>query len=394
MRVGIFPVPPSQDIHGRLIGYQVITATGAGTYTPTPGTGSIVIEMVGGGGGGGRAAASSGGQASVGVGGSGAGWLRKRLTANFSGAGYVVGAAGAADTGSDPGNGGDTTFTDTAATVYTAAKGLAGVRGVSQPVPFVRQERIAGGAATNGDVNIAGESTFGGVAVGAINAMGSKGGDSILGMGGRGGAFGGTGNDPGLTGTGYGSGGGGGASTDGGGAANGGAGAPGVILISEYEAVQPSRVVVCAADESDSDNTLHNDADLKFDVEANAVYLVEVSVGFMTGASNTPDAKTGWTLPAGATLTEMGIGLGDTVTVASGFSMASRYQNSSPTTPSAWGVLSTATLVGGSWFIGKIIVRTGGTAGTVQLQWAQNTTTGGTPTVRKADSWMRYTKVA
>ena len=73
---------------------NVVTLTGSGTYTPTGGTTSIIIELVGGGGGG-SGIASPGSNINIGLGGQGGGWLRKRLTTGFSGATYSVGALGA-----------------------------------------------------------------------------------------------------------------------------------------------------------------------------------------------------------------------------------------------------------------------------------------------------------
>lgn len=148
-------------VPGVLVGIQVITATGAGTYTPTSGTVSVVIELQGAGGGGAGADGSSGNNA-VGMSGGGGAWLRKRLTANFSGAGYVVGAKGTGGaSGNGTGNdGANTTFTDTAGSpvTYTAGGGTGGSTGG----PFVNFIRPGdgtdgtGGTATNGDVNTTG----------------------------------------------------------------------------------------------------------------------------------------------------------------------------------------------------------------------------------------------
>lgn len=144
---------------GSLIGVQIITATGAGTYTPTGGTNSIIIELVGGGGGGSGIAQPTGSNAARAASGSGGGYVRKRLTSNFSGAGYVVGAKG---TGGSAGlnagnNGSNTTFTDTAGspTTYTAGGGLGGTATAATAGPQLGVA-MAGGTATNGDVNIPG----------------------------------------------------------------------------------------------------------------------------------------------------------------------------------------------------------------------------------------------
>lgn len=147
---------------GGLIGVQVITATGAGTYTPTGGTSSIVIELIGGGGGGAGIAAPGGGNGTRSGSGGGGAYLRKRLTADFSGASYSVGAKGAGGaSGANNGSaGGDTTFTDTAGspTVYTAGGGTAGATVSAQP-PINLGVIHAGGTATNGDLNVPGGSS-------------------------------------------------------------------------------------------------------------------------------------------------------------------------------------------------------------------------------------------
>jgi hypothetical protein len=149
--------PSFQVSSGRLIGRQVITTTGAGTYTPTSGTASIVIELQGGGGGGAGAGANPGaGNISYSIGGGGGAWLSKRLTANFSGAAYVVGAKGSGGTaGANNGTAGsNTTFTDTAGspTVYTAGGGAAGTFIGTFGVGLITAS-AAGGTATNGDTS-------------------------------------------------------------------------------------------------------------------------------------------------------------------------------------------------------------------------------------------------
>ncbi|GAA5785114.1 hypothetical protein [Chitiniphilus shinanonensis] len=60
-------------VPGRLIGVQVFSVPGTSTYTPTPGTASVIVESVGGGGGSGGVPATGAGQnALAGCGGNGA----------------------------------------------------------------------------------------------------------------------------------------------------------------------------------------------------------------------------------------------------------------------------------------------------------------------------------
>jgi hypothetical protein len=221
---------------GRLIGIRVITATGSGTYTPTVGTSWIVMEMVGGGGSGGGAASSSG-QVSPAAGGGGGGYLLKKLTASFSGASYSVGTGGTAPSaGNNAGNsGGNTTFTDTSGSpvTYTAGGGPGGTAGASSSGASMNNP-VAGGTATNGDINIPGGGSGGGWRFSGTNGNGGNGGDSQMGRGGHERPTYGTGSNPGNAGTGYGGGGGGAATGGSGQSAAGGAGANGVIIIREY----------------------------------------------------------------------------------------------------------------------------------------------------------------
>lgn len=80
---------------GTLLNIQAFTASG--TYTPTSGTNSIVVECQGAGGGGGGVAATSGTQYAAAGGGSGGTFARVRIT-SVSSQTVTVGAAGAAGT--------------------------------------------------------------------------------------------------------------------------------------------------------------------------------------------------------------------------------------------------------------------------------------------------------
>lgn len=222
---------------GALIGTQIITATGSGTYTPTSGTASVIIELFGGGAGGAGVASPSSAQITVG-GGGGGGYVRKRLTANFSGAGYVVGAKGAGGTaGNNNGSAGsDTTFTDTAGspTTYTAGGGAAGINRTTNAPP--QDGRIAlGGTATNGDLNIPGGASIGSLVSSVTIGWSSAGGSSLYAAGAAPVLSAGTGTSTaGVNADGYGGGGSGAISTNAGGAKAGGDGSNGILIIHEY----------------------------------------------------------------------------------------------------------------------------------------------------------------
>lgn len=222
---------------GGLIGVRVFTATGAGTYTPTVGTNSIVIELVGAGGGGSAIATPGSGNASHGQGGGAGAWLRKRLTADFSGASYSVGAKGTGGAaGANNGTaGGNTTFTNTAGspTTYTAAGGSLGGRNTA--VAPAQLAGVSGGAATNGDVGVSGAPSSTAYATSTAFSVGSKGGDSRYGVGGAAGiVLANSASTAGVAATGYGAGGSGAQGTGVASAAAGGNGADGLIIIWEY----------------------------------------------------------------------------------------------------------------------------------------------------------------
>ena len=70
--------------------------TSSGTYTPTPGTTGVIVELVGGGGSGGSCAAPPAAQGACAGGGSAGAFARARLTSGFAGVAVTVGAGGAA----------------------------------------------------------------------------------------------------------------------------------------------------------------------------------------------------------------------------------------------------------------------------------------------------------
>ena len=89
------------DVPGALIAVRVFNTVGSSTYTPTPGTTKIFVEVLGGGGSGGGSAATTAGQIAAGGGGGAGGYAASWMTSGFAGttltvgAGAVAGAAGA-----------------------------------------------------------------------------------------------------------------------------------------------------------------------------------------------------------------------------------------------------------------------------------------------------------
>lgn len=96
---------------GRLLNIQIFTSNS--TYTPTPGTKSVIVEAAGGGGGGGGTFNTGSGQRACAGGGGAGGAGRARFTSGFSGVAVTIGqggTGGAANTNSAGGAGGSTSF--------------------------------------------------------------------------------------------------------------------------------------------------------------------------------------------------------------------------------------------------------------------------------------------
>jgi hypothetical protein len=109
--------------------------------------------------------------------------------------------------------------------------------------------------------------------------------------------------------------------------------------------------------------TLQPDDHLFWDVAANDVWFVEVFLRIISSA--TADMKFGWTVPAGTTMDWGELSILDSFGPAS--------------TPPAILTAAQVLAIGSTnvnhvaYLVGWVFV--GGTAGTVQLQWAQNTQT-------------------
>ncbi len=226
---------------GGLIGVQVITATGSGTYTPTTGTTTVIIELQGAGAGGGGVQSAGGSNVAIAVGGSGGAWLMKRLTADFSGASYSVGAKGAGGSaGNNAGsNGGATSFTTTApsSVTYTAGGGGGGAQ-LGPASPALPTGGSSGGGTVSGgtpDIGITGGDAKMGIMTATSRGTTSGGGASRYSAGaGQVFADGANVSQAGLSAAGKGGGGGGAMSGASGAAKAGGDGSDGLIIIWEF----------------------------------------------------------------------------------------------------------------------------------------------------------------
>lgn len=214
---------------GRLIG--VVKFTANGTYTPTPGTRSVIVKGVGGGGGGGGSTTTSASQSSVGQGGGGGSYGESRYTAGFSGTVVSIGSGGAAGTaGSAGGAGGATSF----GALMSCPGGSSGKSGSNLTPPAIGQSSTAGSSAPTG-ANISGSpgtQGLSGITVNSISGgISGLGGNSPFGVGGQPTT---QATGPGSIGVGNGSGGSGGLTNASEAGQAGGPGTPGILIIYEY----------------------------------------------------------------------------------------------------------------------------------------------------------------
>ncbi len=213
---------------GGLIGIQ--TFTSSGTYTPSTGTASVVVELIGGGGAGGGSAATSGSQGAAAGGGSAGAYARARFTTGFAGAAVTVGAGGAATSAASPrGNAGSAS---SFGSLVTAPGGLGGYVGFAASPGTVIGGSEPGPVATGGNLfNTTGNGGDPAFVIGTGAVVGGNGGNSAFGGGGIAG-----GNGPGGSGGAPGAGGGGASAIFNTAGRNGGAGANGLVIVYEYSA--------------------------------------------------------------------------------------------------------------------------------------------------------------
>jgi len=211
---------------GRLLNIRVITASG--TYTPTAGTNSVVVEVQGGGGGGGGSSATGAGQLAAGSGGNSGSYGKSRLTSGFSGVTVTVGAAGSAGAvGGAGGTGGTSSF----GALISAPGGTGGAASGAITPPSLQSTGSNSAAATSG--NLFNASTGEGqpalmLSTGA--ALSGAGANTLFGNGPSGTNLAGVGG----TATNYGCGGAGALTGPSASGFAGGAGAQGVVVVWEY----------------------------------------------------------------------------------------------------------------------------------------------------------------
>ncbi|HGI8193104.1 TPA: hypothetical protein ACJT77_002411 [Citrobacter freundii] len=119
-------------ISGRLL--NIVKMTASGTYTPTAGTKSIIVEAIGGGGASGNLTATASNQNAVSAAGSNGAYAKARYTSGFSSVSVTVGAGGIVNGGGggNGGNGGTTTF----GSLLTCPGGSGSGVGIAMTPPF------------------------------------------------------------------------------------------------------------------------------------------------------------------------------------------------------------------------------------------------------------------
>ena len=136
------------------------------------------------------------------------------------------------------------------------------------------------------------------------------------------------------------------------------------ITASAIRGVAPLTAYKATGQTVTSSTTLVNDSDLFLTIAANGVYVVQAAI-LVTGSSG-GNFKYTWTIPSGAN-----------------GNMSSLQENTSSTLvndgPSAWTATVTGSASQGFWLYGLLV--NSSTAGTLQLQWAQNASNGTGTTV-------------
>lgn len=164
---------------GRLINTQTFTASG--TYTPTAGTNSIVVEVQGAGGGAGGIGGAGSSTVAIGNGGAAGGYAKSRLTTGFAGGVSITVGTGGVGGNLAPTNGTAGGLSSFGSTIV--ANGGDGGLGQNQATPPYSITGSLGGLSTGGNiVNIRGGASSNGTALSTTSVSPGIGGASPLGM--------------------------------------------------------------------------------------------------------------------------------------------------------------------------------------------------------------------
>lgn len=214
---------------GNLIAVRTITSTG--TYTPTPGARSAIVELVGGGGAGGGIAATGAGFAGGGGGGGAGSYGLLYIASGLASVTVTIGAGGAGASAAVGGSGGTSSF----GALMSCPGGTGGAAGGAFNTGAVSASAGgSGGAAVGATLGTPGATGAACLTLAAASAIGGGGAAGRFGSGGQPNGANGSAAVPGAAATGFGAGGGGAVGVSSGSATAGGAGSPGVCLIWEF----------------------------------------------------------------------------------------------------------------------------------------------------------------
>ncbi|CAM7669697.1 hypothetical protein [Citrobacter sedlakii] len=166
------------NIPGRLLNVKTITVSG--TYTPTSGTKSIIVEAIGGGGASGNLTATGATQNAVSAAGSNGAYAKARYTSGFSSVSVTIGAGGTVAGGGagSGGDGGATSF----GSLLTCPAGKGSPAGTAKTPPFNEGAAQPSGAPSGTGILISNKGPYStwptvvalGSASNFINAIGSQ----------------------------------------------------------------------------------------------------------------------------------------------------------------------------------------------------------------------------
>lgn len=212
---------------GRLLGApQIFSTPGTATYTPTPGTTKIIVEVQGAGGAGAGSPATGASQASVGSGGGAGAYVKSILFSGFSGQTVTVGAGGTGVSGLAGNTGGTSSF----GAIISCPGGRGGaVQGPSAGLFFTNSISSSAPTGANIQSNI-GQGSDIAIVFDSTHIQFGRAGQSLFGAGAPAGGAG----PAGVAAVSPGSGGGGTALTPSLAALTGGAGGPGIVIVWEY----------------------------------------------------------------------------------------------------------------------------------------------------------------
>lgn len=212
---------------GRLLNVQ--TFVESGTYTPTPGTRTFIVEMVGGGGGSDASPATGPGQVSIVSGGGAGAYAKGRFAVNFLSLSVTVGAGGGGGTASSLA--GSSGHPSSIGALMIAPGGVRGSSAGPANPPFFPQGNVSSDSPSGANIlGAPGAPSTPAYANATQSFLGSPGASSFFGGGGWVPAFG----NAAVEGQAYGSGASGSSNGPSSPAVNGARGKAGIVIIYEY----------------------------------------------------------------------------------------------------------------------------------------------------------------